>query len=83
MARTNRYIGGENPMDRVQEDFAVVRPVKHAEKIDLDVYSSNNELPVGPSRYDETKTAADIESSKQSVPPLDSVDKENFFSDVE
>jgi hypothetical protein len=80
-ARNKRDIGGEDFDQRREEEIPVSRPIPPREKIDLDVYSSDNELPVKPSRFDD-KTP-DMESHRNVVPPLENGDTANFFSDAE
>lgn len=81
MARSSHNIGGED-MDGQHTDFPIVRKSRPEQHIDLDVYSSNNELPLESSKKEE-KSTIDMESSKQSVPPYQDMERENFFSDVE
>lgn len=79
--RSKRDIGGEDELDS-GEVPVLSKHGKTTEKLDLDVYSSNNELPLKPSPF-EPLSNADLESTKQSVPPIEDLEKENFFSDVE
>ena len=77
--RSKRDIGGEELED--SQGIPVVRHGKVKENLDLDVNSSDNELPLQPSPFE--NSTVDLESSKQTVPPIEHLEKENFFSDVE
>jgi len=73
--RSNKDVGGE-AFESNNAEVPVVRRSHVDGNMDLDVFSSNNELPI-------EKKEPDIDSSKQSVPSLENMDRENFFSDVE
>ncbi|RKO94517.1 hypothetical protein BDK51DRAFT_50045 [Blyttiomyces helicus] len=78
--RVKYNIGGEEFINSVCEDIPSVKQKQAPEKIDLDVYSANEELPIGPSRFDNTE---DSRLSKPKVPSLDGLDTANFFSDID
>jgi len=75
----------DDPLDQDYNEFPVVRRDRTKEALDLDVFSATNELPIGKRNVDVdiVTTTNDVDSSKQSVPPIENTDKENFFSDVE
>ncbi|RKO94856.1 hypothetical protein BDK51DRAFT_34360 [Blyttiomyces helicus] len=78
--RVKYNIGGEEFVNNVCEDIPSVKQKEAPEKIDLDVYSTNEELPIGPSRFDNTD---DSRLAKHKVPSLDGLDTANFFSDID
>jgi hypothetical protein len=80
VARTKKDIGGDDFERRVNDEVPIVRQTSPREKIDLDVYSSDNELRVKPSRFEDKHS---IESHQNKVPPLENGDSANFFSDVD
>ena len=65
------------------DDIPVVKNNQSRERLDLDVFSANEELPVGESMFERDRHS-DTDTNKKSVPPLEGVDSsENFFSDAE
>jgi hypothetical protein len=82
--RAQKNIGGENYVERQNEDVPIVSHPVPRVKLDLDVFSTNDELPITSNQnmFLIDKNSIDINQNKP-LPSLNNMEDDKFFSDAE